>query len=619
MSNHPELRKFDSIRAPYEALFRSFDEDDMFVRGDFAKQIIPDKWADDGLEPTVMPTAVDAVDNATDHILTDPKISVPMRPVNKDREAERQIADNKRAFLQSWWRTVAVEQGDPLRRGKRSLIMGKMVLKKSIDWSLIPPLKPDATPPEKRAWKRKLERIGRSKFIWKLEFVPKNTIYEDPVTPHDPRWTFEKYKIRVEDAVEMYGDASMENGRTLSDIYNEGDANTELEYLEYWTKPRGKDTGKYCVFIEGTKVHESVNPYHWETPISEPDDPDYDGYIPYFIEDPGWGEITSDFDPSRRYVSIIKPLHSLLRAETRQITEVEAWLRLYMWKPVIGTNLPEQEDGEAPFTLGPGAFWNIDAESGQNIDVLQFGEAPATVFQFLGKVQNAADRSTKFGALGGQPQRGVTTATESDQLIRNAATKLNGPLEALRRVVIKISRTVLQDIDKVLEAPVTLYGSTETGPSEVTLKPSDINGFYGVDAQLETSDEAMLNARNARLWADLYRIFPGLSERTAMGKAGIENPTDEQDERFIEDLSRMEPMMQVAALLALTGIGQQAEVVRQAFEQQIASGGQPPAQGGAGDAGFMTNVDEMGNPVEAGRTEARDQFVQQAQPEAFFR
>jgi hypothetical protein len=609
-------RKFDSIRAPFDALFREFDEDERYVDGEYANSLIPDKWADDGIEPTVMPTAFDAVDNAANHILTSPRISVPVRPVFKNREEEVALADRKRAFLQAWWRNVAIHQGDPLKRATKSLIMGKMVLKKTIDWNLIPPCEPDATPNEKRAWRRKLEKIGRSKFIWKLEYVPRDTVYEDPSSPHDPRWVYEKYDIRVEDALELWGDAKLDNGKTLDETYTTDDADTKIQYMEYWEKPKGESRGRFVVFINEHCVHDSDNPYSWETPLSDDDTKDYDGYVPYAIEDPGWGEITKDYDPSKRYMSLIRPLRSLFRAETRQLTEVEAWLRLNLWSPIIGTNIPTQEDGEAPYTHGPGAFWPIDAESGQALDVLKMGEAPATAFQFMQKVQNTADRSSKFGALGGQRQAGVSTATENDTLMRNAAVKLSGPTDALRRAAVKINMWVLQDIELVIEAPITLYNSLEYGPSEITLKPKDINGFYMTDVQFETSDEASLNRANARLWADLYRTFPGLSERYAMMKAGIENPTDVQDERFIEELSRMEPMMQVAALLALTGLGDQADVVRRNFESTLA---QPEQPRNPGDAGMLTQVDEQGIPQEAIVSEARQDFVLGTQAQEMFR
>jgi len=114
----------------------------------------------------------------------------------------------------------------------------------------------------------------------------------------------------------------------------------------------------------------------------------------------------------------------------------------------------------------------------------------------------------------------------------------------------------------------------------------------------------MVNARKARLWADLYRIMPGLSERTAMDKMGIDEPTGEQDERAVEDMMRSGPMQQAQMLMALAGLGEVGEVVRQAYQEQL---GLPEgqAQRRMGDEQALTTVDQLGNPTEPVVTDAR--------------
>ena len=625
-TNDPQLRRYEAVKSKHARAIARFQEDEELIEGKYAADIVPDKWADEGLEPTIMPTAYDVIENAVDHILTTPNIRVPMRPVTANRETERMIAESKRYFLQHCWDTFAVNEGDVMRRAVKSLIKGKMVLKMEVDWDAIPnpPDTEDMDTKARRAALRKyariLEKVSKSKFIFKLSVIPKETVFEDITQPWNSRYVYEGYRITVENALERFGDATLDNGRTLEAEYGgeSADLDRELEYIEYWSKPKGKNRGEYICWIEGQRVHDVDNPYSYETPMSTEDEPDYDGFLPYFIADPGWGDTESDCEPEDRYVSMLRPLGSLLKAETRQITEVEAWLRLYMWKPVIGTNLPEIKEGEGDeFALGPGAFWNLNREAGQEVDVLQFGEAPVTVFQFLGKVQAAANQSSTFGALGGTPQQGVSTATESDSLSRNAATKLSGPINALRRVITQINACLLTVVDKVIEAPVTVVGSYNFGPAEITLKPSDIDGFYVTSVELDTSDKEMLDARKARLWADLYRIFTGMSERTAMLKAGVDNPTEEQDERAVEDLMKAPQMQQVELLLALSGLGQQGEQVKQAFEMMMRGGDTPvpPGGGGAGDAEMLTSVDPMGNPGKATNSAARQAFVSGDQAE----
>jgi hypothetical protein len=239
------------------------------------------------------------------------------------------------------------------------------------------------------------------------------------------------------------------------------------------------------------------------------------------------------------------------------------------------------------------------------------------LMQGLQRVNNYADEASKFTAMGGTPMVGVDTATEADQLFRSAATKLGGPISALQRVCQRINSWVLMDIEHVLAAPVTLYGAFEYAPSEITLTPREVNGYYYNSVVFETSDASVLNSRKARLWGDLFRIMPGLSERTALEKMGINDPTQEQEERAVEDMLRSAPIQQATLLMALAGLGEPGELVRQAFEQNLGATNQRQPQQ-MGDQNALTTVDEIGNPTAPIVDEARAQAMQQAPERQLF-
>ena len=287
---------------------------------------------------------------------------------------------------------------------------------------------------------------------------------------------------------------------------------------------------------------------------------------------------------------------------------------MYVFPALVTVNMDELEDGEKEFRLGPGTHMNIRPD--QQVDILRWGEAPLTLMQGLQRVNSYADEASKFGALGGAPQVGVDTATESETLLRNAATKLSGPISGMQRACQKVNSWVLMDIEHIIGTSVTLYGAFVNTANETTLKPSDINGYYHTNVTFETTDENMVNARKARLWADLYRIMPGLSERTAMDKMGIDHPTQEQDERSVEDLMRSMPMQQAQMLMALAGLGEVGDIVREAYaaalqpqpRQPQPQGGMPGVLSGSpplGDEQALTTVDSVGNPVEPVMNEAR--------------
>ena len=600
MNADDAYKRFQHLKTSvYGQLLAEFQTDDDLISGNFAKSIIPDEWMDEGLEPTVPPTAYNALVNAADHILTSPRTYVPIRPVGDSQEAARDHAENQRRFHDMWWARVHEDQGAPLDRGKKKLIRGKMVLKKTLKFDLLPDLPENPSTSDKRKFRNAVKRIAKSRFLWNVDVCPPEHIFEDPSNPWEPHYVYEEYEIYSSELCMRYPELEAE--------YGIGDPMRKLQYVEMWTRPYRDDPGQYLVWVEGNLIHEASNPYSWETKESNDDMLDYDGYVPYAIVDPGFGEVDGDNKPEDRYASILRPIRSVLTSEARFLTEMEAWLRMYVFPALVTTNMEELEDGEKEFRLGPGSHLNLRPD--QNVDVLRWGEAPLTLIQGLQRVNNYADEASKFGALGGSPLVGVESATESDMLLRNAATKLSGPVSGLQRACQKINSWVLMDIQHILETEVTLFGSFSNTPSETTLKPSDIDNYYFTNVTFETTDETMINARKARLWADLYRIMPGLSERTAMDKMGIDDPTQEQDQRSVEDLMRSPAMSNVQTLVALAGLGELGQEVMRIMGAQMQE--EEPVMG---DEQALTTVDELGNPVEPIVTDARmNAQVDQAQ------
>jgi len=293
------------------------------------------------------------------------------------------------------------------------------------------------------------------------------------------------------------------------------------------------------------------------------------------------------------------------------MTAYDAALRFHVFKPILAKNMTELEDGEKSLKFGPGQVWHLSED--QEMAAFEMGEIPVSVSQNLAKLQHETDRHSKFGALGGSAQRGVDTATEADQNARNAATKLAGPVRTLRRMVMKINTWVLQDVEKVLGVPVTLYGALDAGPSEITLNPSDIKGFYFTNVQLETSDEAALNLSNARTWADLTQRWK-ISDRTGMKMAGIPNPSAQIDEWMIEQIETSDQAQQIMTLMMMSGFqGLDAmEIVKRAMLESM-SGGQ---QGESG-SDTQPDVPQPVSPVDQFRAQAGADANQQRPDRAY--
>ena len=592
------LMLFRQVESAHQRAIAEFEEDEAFItapwNAGWGVGIIPAQWQDDGLQLTIPPTAFDAVENAADHVLSVPRITVPVRPSKDEVEKAHEHAERMADFHRMCWQRTFEQDGDPLGRGKKSLAKGKMALKHEIRWDLLPDLPENPDAAAKQRYRRELQKVMRSEFIWRLRVVPKETIFEDLETPWDPQFVFEAFETTAIQARSLF-----RGNERMEEALKSKDGMAKVQYLEYW------DRDQYVQWVDDVRVHDEENPY---------------GYVPYVIRDPGWGDTNAVNKPEDRYVSIIRPNRSVLRAETRLLTEMESYLRMYVWPHLLTKNMPDVEDGEKQIQLGPAG--HTDLTEDQSAEVLKFGEMPVSLLQGMARVNDYVDKSTKFGSLGGQAQRGVDTASEADMNVRNAATKLSGMVRALRSAVMTINRWRSMDVE-MLGVPVTVYGAVGHGPSEVTISPRDIGGFYFTNVEMETSDEASLNLRNARTWSDLAQRMP-ISFRTALEKAGISNPTQEMEERMIEDLERSPQTLQVATLMMLAGLGEVGQMVSQAFQQTLqgaqppsAAPGVPPSAGGNGGGMPGLMPPPQPNMIDQQRAEARNSAMQAAPERAF--
>lgn len=482
-------------------------EDEKYYQQEFAQDLIPPEWKARGFEPTVPPTAYNAVEAATNHILTTPDILIPERPVEEDALIEQSIASQKATALMYFWHQV-FKQGDPLGHAKKDIIKwGKVVLKKVIDPAA---LAPDGT------------FIGRKRFPWKVYQLAPQTVYEVG-DPSDPDCVYEAYLTKVATARILYPEA---NGAWTQKKQQE-----EVRVVEYWEKPSGHNKGVRRIWIEGERVLNKPNPYFWVDYVDDAGQPVYTGYIPYFIADSGWGDGHLGANPEKRYVGMIRRIHSMLKTEARQLTAADAQLRISTF-PLIKLKDIEEDD-EHPIQLGPGAKVSLSGE--QDIEAMAWPQLDPGLFNIIKNVHAYTNELAQFQTLSGIPQSGVDSATEADQNFRSATAKLEAPIRGLKSIITRVNETVLMDIENIFEAPVTLYGAADGMPGAIELKPEWIDGFYENFVELKTSDQRALDAANAVRWANLYQTF-GLDKRYAMKMAGIPNPQQRIAQRMQEDV-----------------------------------------------------------------------------------
>ena len=590
-SQDTEYQRFLTLKNEiFQDYFAAVELDNEYYNLDYPNQnqIIPKEWGQRGITPTIPPTARNAVDNLNDHILTSPKVFVPARPTDEDLQQEQDLAERKRQFIHAFWHQIAVQQGDPLNRAKKQSIKdGRIVLKKTLRWDLIPDApSPTATRKEKSSYRKAMKSLGQSNFLWYLKNCPTETILEDPADCYDPKYVYEFYKIYASEARSMYPE--------MEDELYAYEPTDKLDYVEMWTKPSGSSQGRYVIWCKGERVHDDVNPYHWETNMSTDEYPVYDGYVPYAIRDSGWGEFSAESQPEEKYVGVLRYAHPMLETEARQLTAVDIQMRLSTFAPVVTRNI--SEDTDQPIEIGPGKRINLMDD--QEIEFRSLPDVPVSAFQLINKVHDYTNELSKASILSGYPQRGVDTATEADMNVRNAASKLQGPINAMRSAIMVVNRWVFQDIENIIESPVTVYGGMKGAPSSIEIAPKEIGGFYESYVELDTSDQASLNARNARLWADLYSVYQGtLSPQTAMEKGGIENPQEEMLKASVNTLFMSPQAQQVRTMMMLKGLQSQAAEVLRAFQQDLLQQQQAPPQGEMISGSEEITMDEVATPT----------------------
>jgi hypothetical protein len=581
------LEEYETLRnKTFRQYLMNMTEDERFYRLDFGEDLIPEEWKSRGFEPTIPPTAYNAVEAASNHILTTPDIMVPERPSTMTSSIDEQmIASLKTQALSYFWHQV-FKQGDPLGHVKKDMVkFGKMVLKKTIDYEAFNPTG---------------VAVGRSQFPWSVKHLSPSQVFEDEARPHDPMFVYEAYETNRQDAERLFPESK--------GIWKKKDALDTVRILEYWEKPNKRSRGRRIVWVDDERVINKPNPYHWVTSLTDSGQELYDGYVPYFIADSGWGDGDTGAAPHERYVGLIRRIHSLLKTEARQLTAADAQLRIGTF-PLIKI-MGIEEDDEHPIKLGPGAKIHLNDKE-QDVSAVEWPRLDPALFAIVSRVHTYVNELAQFEVLSGSPQPGVDSATEADQNYRAASAKLGGILSGMKSVITRMNETVFMDVEHIFEAPVTLYGAADGAPGVIELDPEWIAGFYENFVELKTSDQRALDAANAVRWANLYQVF-GLDAEYAMKMAGIPNPRQRLARRAEENVFNDPRMHELRVAQAMQGMGPAGEMASQIVLQNMITGSpdaagatpppqpQPPEQGGGAFAAPPIGMDNARgqNPME---------------------
>ena len=576
------FQKFSELKPLYSRYHMKVRKNRRFYDLDFARDVAMGS----GIKPTIPRTARRAIDEAVDHVLTNPKVHVPVRPTNSQLITQQEIAEKKRKACVAWWRQVG-QRYNPLGDARKWLFLDGMVaIRHTFRFDLLP----DKDDPD---YRRKIQALGKMAFMWEEKVLNSEWVYADPSDHRNPQYVYVNYSLTREEAKRKFPNAIP--GALGAEWRNGTGDYAKVQYLEGWTAPEFTDDGDYIPgqfrqWIETEMVHDAENPYP---------------YIPIAIEDSGYGLIHEGIDIDERFVGLLDYSYSVLIAQARQWTSMERVAELTAFNPIITRNM--SADKAKSIRVGPGEMWMLDgAENDPNredIEAAKWPDIPLTVLQMIQLTDREVNGSLKTDTLGGAAQTGVDTATEADQNVRNASAKLSGPVSAMERLAVKLTRWFLMDIELGAEAPMTLFGSGPDDPADITLTPREISGYYDVFVQLGTTDEDALSLTRARFWGEMYRVLPFLSAWTAMERGGIaDDPLAEMIRRAGEDVFLSEEFRQIRVVTGAQSFGELAAMLAQLAQQNGGAPGKPAAGspgGGANSADGLVTQDTLTSPVEA--------------------
>ncbi len=589
VQTHPLLTKLDDLRSQFSEYHTALRENRRFYRQDFEEDVLPSNSNDWDITTIMPPTSRRAIDEAVDHVLTRVDVVVPVRKTEDKKLEHQTTAERKRLWTKMLWANIDQYYNMPGDLRKPMFSEGRVCVRKTINWLAIPNFPgEDATAAEKREFKTRINELGeQDEFLWEFDLLDNEGVFEDPSNHRDPQYVYAEYKVLTEEARRLFprkgdpkpGERNDSGTDDLPDheAWRNGSDYEKVLYIEYWSKPSQHEPGQFVQWIEREEVATGDNPYP---------------YVPIAIEDNGYGEVRKNSLIEEKYIGMTQFMHSIFIAEARQMTSWEAVTEITAFPVAVGRNMAKDRQ----FKLGPAAIIQLRGQKGEigseDLEFLKWPEIPLGVIQLAEKTSQLANSALKMDTIGGVPLPGVDTATEADQQIRNATSKLSSPVAALERICAKLTRWCLMDVEQVIEAPVTLFGNLQGEDGEARLEPQDLDGFYLVRVALTTSDEDALNMVKARFWSEMYNILPLLSGTTVMERGRIsDTPVAEMLKRDSENIFYSPEMVAGRTLAAARAVGQfqtaVSELVRQSGQKSADGGGldpvlaqnQPPGDG----------------------------------------
>ena len=289
--------------------------------------------------------------------------------------------------------------------------------------------------------------------------------------------------------------------------------------------------------------------------------------LPWVMYWPQMGLQTTELAPEDLYKGILNGSFDMLKAQSQlashyiDIVAKSAWPTLEFTGPLGIT-----EEVQSRWDDTPGAK-NIKPPQ-VAVQVSETPRPPSEIGIAKEFLDEAIEANTVPAVARGQRPTGAASGYHTAVLAGIASLNFGAVKDAMERGMQDKGEVILQIIENVIRDRVTVFGKTEAGTLDATIKPSDINGHY-VNIVRINSVSPEEQERRLNLWSNLWRAgYVDLD--TALRKGGVANPLEVRAKILEEGFMNSESVQMQLQTLAAARIPTISQILQAA---EISGGG----------------------------------------------
>jgi hypothetical protein len=193
------------------------------------------------------------------------------------------------------------------------------------------------------------------------------------------------------------------------------------------------------------------------------------------------------------------------------------------------------------------------------VEISPMAQVPQDLGDQLARVQNFIEQSTFPNVIRGVRPKGVSAGFAISVLAGMGRLVFQGVADGLRHMIENINSNFARLVENKIKGRITVYARNEVHNFDQTIEPDDIRGMYENSVMVKA--EAPEERERESLLAMRLLSVGILSKYTAMQRAGVMNPLEEQMQIRAEELLNSPEYMaaQSQVLLQQLGLPQQLE------------------------------------------------------------